>query len=66
MATAALDSVSLLWHQASARRVPDDGVSLVSLSTQAIVRAIQAAAVQSLVRMLARVRVLLCLIQDIL
>ena len=66
MAAAALDSVSLLWHQASARRVPDDRVSLVSLSAQAIVRAIQAAAVQSLVRMLARVRVLLCLIQDIL
>lgn len=67
MPTTAVDSLPalLLGQHAGTRRVADNGTALIHLGAQMLVGAVQAAAVQALVRVLARVRLLLCLIQDV-
>ena len=67
MAAAALNSLpTLLGSQhACARRVADHRPPFVHFAAQVLVGAIQAAGVQSLIRVLARVRLLLRLIQDV-
>ena len=67
LSAAAVLPLALLGHHARARRVADYGTTIVHLAAQVLVGAIEASAVQPLVRLLARVRLrLLGLIQDIL
>lgn len=63
--TTAVDPLALLRQHACSRRVANDGATLVHLAPQMLVRPIQATAMQSLIRMLTRMRLFLCLIQDV-
>lgn len=63
---AAIDSLALLRQNTCSGRVANDGAAFIHLAPQMLVRTVQPTAVQSLICVLTRMGLLLCLIQDVL